>query len=228
MLFSVLAVLTLFMLLLVGHAHAASATSGTGPTGFFTTPDPANDLAQNWINFLFKDQPLPNYADQNGVVITQYTDVQQALVTTLAFYSNAILILAAIILFYHLVSMVVETAHHGVVMGKRASQIWAPIRLVVAIGLLVPVERRRIKLRQYVVIQVAEWGSGLASQVWNRFVVARNFAYVAPPIPNLHDEAQSIVFINACEYIVNAHVQLAANANNTPLPDDIITPADGR
>ncbi len=58
--------------------------------------------------------------------------------TALGFYSDAMLMFAAIILFYHLATMIVNTAHHGVVMGKQANQIWAPIRLVVAIGLLVP------------------------------------------------------------------------------------------
>ena len=60
--------------------------------------------------------------------------LQAAFISVLAFYSDAILIIAAMILFYHLTAMVAETAHHGQVMGKRANQVWAPIRLVVAIG----------------------------------------------------------------------------------------------
>jgi conjugal transfer/type IV secretion protein DotA/TraY len=47
-------------------------------------------------------------------------------------------------------------------MGKRANQIWAPIRLVFAIGLLVPINGG-MNSGQYIVIKVAELGSGMAS-----------------------------------------------------------------
>ena len=63
--------------------------------------------------------------------------IQSALQHALSIYSGAVLVLAGMILLYHLLGMVAETAHTGKPMG-RANQIYAPIRLVLAIGLLVP------------------------------------------------------------------------------------------
>jgi len=214
--FSVLAVITIFLLMFVGHAHAA--------TSFFTPPDPTNDLAQGWMNFLFKATPLPNYVAQNSASISQYTGVQQALITALSFYSGAILIFAGVILFYHLVSMVVETAHTGVPMGKRANQIWAPIRLVVAIGLLVPVAASGLNCGQYIAIQFAEWGSGLASNVWDKFVTSfAGVSYVSPPAGDVEHLAETIVQIAACTQIYNYNVQTAAfQSPGGSLASDII------
>ena len=210
LIFSILAVITFLLFMALGSAHAQNNS-----TSFFTPPDTTNDLAQGWLNFLFNNQPLPTSIDTNNTIFTQYTGVQQALISALAFYSNAILILAAVILFYHLVAMVVETAHHGQVMGKRANQIWAPIRLVFAIGLLVPVGSAGLNSGQYIVIQMAQWGSGLASQVWNIFT-NKSFAYVPPPTPNVQGVAENIVAIAACVQVMNA-INTSVTAQNVSL-----------
>ncbi|MER2520656.1 MAG: DotA/TraY family protein [Bdellovibrionales bacterium] len=165
---------------MLGSANAAVPTQN-----YYSPVDSANDLSLGWIGFLFKGKEIPNYLDQFGQTVPQSCIIQSALIVALGFYSNAILVVAAVILFYHLASMVVETAHHGQVMGKQANQIWAPIRLVVAIGLLVPIATYKapqcpgfsasasagLNSGQYIVIKIAEWGSNLASQVWKRFVL---------------------------------------------------------
>ena len=123
--------------------------------------------------------------------------------------------MAAIILFYHLASMVVETAHHGVVMGKRANQIWAPIRLVVAIGLLVPISGG-LNSGQYIVIQIAQWGSNLASQTWGVFVkqlAAESYQGVAATAPYARKTVYDTVLMEACMYAYNQNM-------NAPCPTD--------
>src|SRR5262249_50154256 len=155
--------------LFVGSAHAQSA--------FFTAP--SADLAQNWIDYLFNGKQLAGSYTQDGRTIPQTFSIQCAMQTALGFYSDAVLMIAALILFYHLSWMVVETAHHGVVMGKRGNQIWAPIRLVVAVGLLVPIGGTAMSTcsaggtgmnsAQYITIKIAELGSALASNTWIKF-----------------------------------------------------------
>ncbi|MBI1274034.1 MAG: DotA/TraY family protein [Alphaproteobacteria bacterium] len=154
--FLVFATLTLiFMLLgmLTGTAHAAE---GDGGGGFFEFA--SDDISKQMIDYLFFAQGSSAFPANPAL--------QTAVRSMFGFYSSAMLVFAAFILLYILVSMVAETAHHGVVMGKRASQIWAPVRLVIAVGMLVPLGGT-LSSGQLIVLQVASWGAGLGSQVWN-------------------------------------------------------------
>ena len=202
-----LSAITAILLGFMGHAHADA------PTQFFTVANASSDLAVNWIDFLFN----PTNSATAGANIVQTTglsmpsmSVQTALATALGMYSNAMLVIAAFILFYHLTAMVAETAHHGVTMGKRASQIWAPIRLVVAIGLLVPVSTTGLNSGQYIVIQMAKWGSALASNVWSVFVTQLTTdSYKMPPLPAPADVGPLVtdmMMMYACEYSYNYHI----------------------
>ena len=194
---------TAVLLLIASTAHAQTTTGSAA--GFFQPPNPQQDLAQNWLNYLFRGQDISQYVSQSGQSIPQATNIQQALQTALGIYSDAILVVAGFILFYHLISMLVETAHHGVPMGKRASQIWAPIRLVVAIGLLVPVSSG-LNSGQYIVIRVAEMGSGLASTVWQTFLTAlasEGPTYHAPNAPYVRKVVQDLVAMEACRLTYN-------------------------
>lgn len=188
----------------IGTAHAQSSA-------FFTPP--SGDLAQNWIDYLFQGTPLATTYNQDGSqvqTITQTGDIniQCSMMTMLGFYSDAVLMVAALILFYHLASMVVETAHHGTVMGKRANQVWAPIRLVVAVGLLVPIGNNGpancsatsgagLNSAQYITIKIAELGSALASNAWQKFINAMNGAQYnfVPPAPPEVDRIVSDIFL---------------------------------
>ena len=116
-------VLAIIFGLLAGFVKKAHAQ-----TSIFIPQDTSQtgDLGWHFIDMLF--------GVQNGA-----GPVQKAMNTMLGYYSAGILVLAGILLLYHLLSMVAETAHSGVVMGKRANQVWAPIRLCFAMGLLVPV-----------------------------------------------------------------------------------------
>jgi len=142
--FSALLVLTALLSMFVGKAHA------TG--GMFDDVGPY-DWGKNWIDYIFLGTGFTAPGDTSSNV-SDTTNVQGALRAALAFYSTGILVFAGVILLYHLMSMVAETAHSGKVMGQRANQIWAPIRLVVAIGLLVPIAGG-LNSGQYILIQMA-------------------------------------------------------------------------
>ncbi|MDR3448924.1 MAG: DotA/TraY family protein [Alphaproteobacteria bacterium] len=222
MVFSALALLTFALTLFVGHAHAQAATCDTG--SMFAACSQGTDLAQGWMDFLFKGKPLPIFVDTNGIAANYSNGIQGALITALGFYSSAILVLAAIILFYHLTVMIVQTAHSGVPMGQASKQIWVPIRLVFAIGLLVPINNG-LSSGQFMAIQIAEWGSGLGDQVWNRFV--DNFvkdSYAAPPAPIQLGLANGLVESAACMKMFNAITDRAAGASGPAFSANHITP----
>ena len=205
MVFSGFLVVSALLSLFVGHAHAQSM--------FAPPATDTNDLAQSWIDFVFNAASFPAGFDNPFAKGTLGgTWLQTALISALAIYSDAILIIAALILFYHLTAMVVETAHHGEPMGKRASKIWAPIRLVVAIGLLLPIAGG-LNSGQFIVIKMAELGLGLASYVWSSFLttmINQNIAQaIVPPAPNQTNVAVDIIRMQAC---ANAWNQRADNS----------------
>lgn len=199
---SALIVLSLF-------APSVAFAAPTGPRdGMF---DCLGDL--DWgcriIGFLFETNDNQVTYIKDGVqVVDNPSAVQSALRAILAFFSNAILIIASLKLLYELIQMVAETAHTGQVGGKDANKLWAPIRLVVAIGLLVPLSSG-LNSGQYIIMQVAKWGSGLASQTWKVFAekLSSNDQLASPLIPR--HKARELVtnaFKNyACMEIMNHH-----------------------
>ncbi len=188
-----------------------SSTAMAAPAYNQGTFDPIGpkDVAQDWLSYLFLGVKLPEHYPDMGQGIPQQMAYQGAFIAMLAYYSYAILIVAAIILFYILTAMLVETAHEGVPMGKNANQIWAPIRLVVAIGLLVPINGG-LNSGQYIVVKMAQWGSGLASQTWKIFLDAMadyDYPALAPNSTIITKIATDLILMGACEYDYNARIK---------------------
>lgn len=188
---SIIAVLSLIFGLIMGGAHAA---------GTFDFAE--KDMSCDVIKYLFV---LKNdFCVGGGVKFFEQTAVRNGILAIFQFYSNAMLIFAAFILMYHLVSMIAETAHQGVVMGRRANQIWAPIRLIVAIGLLVPINGS-LSTGQKIVIQIAAWGSGMGSQAWAKFVdkTIGTSSVTISGAPDLSGFVTSLINSYACMYAYN-------------------------
>lgn len=207
--FSALAVITLFLLLLTGTAHAESTTSTNGLFGL-TQEQKDADLAYQWFKYLFTGEELsPEYTKGTGALAASGAIglIQSALKAALGTYSSAVLVLGGIILMYHLLSMVAETAHTGKPMG-RANQVWAPIRLVVAIGLLVPVTSSGLNVGQHATIQVARWGSALATNTWGIFIDKFQDQLDieelrSPPAPLIDKVAEDVLIMAACTHAYN-------------------------
>lgn len=64
---------------------------------------------------------------------------------------------------------IVSTAHDGKVLGDRWHTIWAPIRVLIGLGLLLPAFHG-LGGGQLGVKELARYGSALASSVWSQFV----------------------------------------------------------
>lgn len=81
-------------------------------------------------------------------------------------YSQALLVIAAFMVIYLIVSMLLDSARTGQPFGRNFNSVWAPIRLALGIGLLVPVSSTGYNGAQLVAFQMADWGSNLATNVW--------------------------------------------------------------
>jgi conjugal transfer/type IV secretion protein DotA/TraY len=152
--------MTLATIIGAGDAYAAS---------MFTAPSPATDLALKYMSNGF-GVPI------DGVPVAAVDGVVEGFQKMMALYSTAMLIVAGFILFYIITSAIAATAHEGRFGGSSFNQIWAPIRLVVAIGLLVPMPMAAgfngYNSGQYIVMKMAEFGSGLATNLWVPFATS--------------------------------------------------------
>jgi len=140
---------------------ASSARAQETDVGAFS-PNSSHDLASTFISFLFGSGDVP---DNSLFAAAHLGAVAEGLRHAMSIYGLAMLVLAGFLLFYHVVSMVADTAHQGVVLGKRTNQVWAPIRLVIAIVLLVPIGSG-LSIGQHVVLKIAMSGSNMASHAW--------------------------------------------------------------
>lgn len=134
---------------------------------------------------------------------------------------------------YGQVAGVVQSAHEGVVLGKRMSAIWMPIRMVTGIGSLVPAFGG-FSLSQVVMIFAAGWGITFGNYAYKQALeAANNFT----PLVNLSisgvttqnktavDLAYAIFEQELCRLDANAFQQAyeaASGFNSFPAIDRVV------
>ncbi|PZP55736.1 MAG: hypothetical protein DI586_05925 [Micavibrio aeruginosavorus] len=107
------------------------------------------------------------------------------------FYSMGLLLVGVFILLYLVVVVVAETAQTGTPFGKRFNTVWAPIRLVMAFGLLIPITNG-LNSAQYITLYAAKWGSNFASNGWITFNKAI-YQNVDDSLENMHQNLNMVV-----------------------------------
>lgn len=141
----------------------------------FNTPNPEQDVAFLLLDRVFGVPGL--FCNATGDCSALQAELpfafHIALQSLFQFYSLGMLIVGIIIFLYYAVVVVGETAISGTPFGQRFQNMWVPIRLVVALGLLVPVNFG-LNSAQYITLTAAKWGSGLATNGWNQFNAAIN------------------------------------------------------
>lgn len=124
----------------------------------------------------------------------------------LEFYSVGLLVVATFIILYFIIVIVAETAQTGTPFGKRFNSVWAPLRLVMALGLLIPITNG-LNSAQYLVLYMAKFGSNFASNGWvwyNAAVQAwganQAIQMVAKPqVPETKSLLQFMMLAHACK-----------------------------
>lgn len=165
-------------------------------TSFFETPNPAQDVV-----FIFLEQVFgatPGIFNAGTSVLG--TPVHTGLYSMLSFYSMAMMVLAVFIVVYYIVTVVGEAAISGTPFGRRFNSLWAPIRLVFALGLLVPIAGG-LNSAQYITLYVAKLGSGMATQAWTVFSAEVSkpmnvFVKADPPV--VRDLVKGIYLTEVC------------------------------
>lgn len=91
-------------------------------------------------------------------------------------YSTGLLVIAVGILSYFVATVLAETAQSGTPFGRRFNKTWAPLRIVVAFGLLMPLTVG-LNSAQYLVLYAAKYGSAFASNGWRYFNITLTVSY---------------------------------------------------
>lgn len=179
------------------------------------------------IGFLFQttDNEVTYFKDGAATTPESPTPAIVALHGMMEFFSNALLVFASIKLLYELIQMTAESAQTGKVGGKDTNQLWAPIRLVIAIGLLVPLaDSGGLNSGQMIVLQIAKWGSGMASQAWKVFVVklSDGQSMTTATAPRIRTLAMNTLKSFACQAFINYYAKESGATN------DIVTSVNKR
>lgn len=163
----IVAVLTAWLLM----GGTAWATTPARPPGMVdlealrAEANVATDLATSIFNNLF-----------GPIFASPFTSVSGA--TTLfgvIFLAFNVVVFSAGVVWatYGVVAGVVQSAHEGVVLGKRMSAIWMPVRMVTGIGSLVPAFGG-FSLSQVVMIAAAGWGITFGNYAYLKALAAAN------------------------------------------------------
>ncbi|PCJ97835.1 MAG: hypothetical protein COA45_09105 [Zetaproteobacteria bacterium] len=122
-------------------------------------------------------------------------------------YSTGLLVIAVIITSYFIVTILAETAQTGTPFGKRFNKTWAPLRIVIAFGLLMPLGSG-LNSSQYVVLYAAKIGSAFASNGWRLFdstltqSLGGGGAMISTPnAPDVSSLLQFLYVAKVCKYI---------------------------
>lgn len=125
---------------------------------------------------------------------------------TLQVFTSVLFFFAALGLSYGVVSGIVSSAFTGKVLGDKWHQIWTPLRIVVGIGLLVPLPATGFSSVHYVLRDVvAKGGINLADATWNTFVevVAKDGVPIVPVSENGSTVAMAVLRHEICAAVYN-------------------------
>ncbi|MEM6781132.1 MAG: DotA/TraY family protein [Pseudomonadota bacterium] len=188
--------IALFANFLIDSAQASGVFAG-----LFATPNPQTDIAFLLLDHVFG---IPDFFGSaiNGTLPTPFHAALQSL---FQFYNFALLVVAVLIFLYYVVVVIAETAQTGTPFGKRFNHIYAPFRLVVAIGLLVPLNWG-FNASQYITLLSAKMGSGLATNGWlvynrglqNAMGVDSSTLLARPQTPEIDEMVAFMTVVHAC------------------------------
>lgn len=172
-------ILGLQIVLLLYKAIIEPAVAQTALNSIFSI---SQEQARNDIAFMMLDRVfgIPNFfkscVSLAGAVCspgdppspTLPTPFHLGLHSMFRFYSMGLLFVGSLIFLYFVVIVIGETAVTGTPFGQRFQNVWVPIRLVVALGLLLPISHG-LNSGQYITLYAAKIGSNFATNGWLRF-----------------------------------------------------------
>ncbi len=189
---------------------ALAAGAGMGRASAAWAASAAQDQAGDWLGFLFSGKGLAEAGSTAGPLPVLAVILRQAL----GAYSVTMLVVAGLLLAWQVASMVAETAHTGVVMGRRTNQLWVPLRFLFGISLLMPLGGG-LCAGQALIVKIAQQGSAAASSLWQDARTGLGWQFGATAAPQALDPsglALAALEMETCRALY--HQAFAAHAND--------------
>lgn len=161
-----------FVLLIAAFTVGGAFAQPTKFSDFFVTKEPEKDIAFMLLDRVFGFGATGEGGTAifgSGALGKMDSNVHEALHALFLFYNTGILAVAMIVMLYYLMVIVAETAQSGTPFGRRFSKAWAPIRMIVAVGLLTPL-LWGMNGAQLLTLYAAKWGSSAATNGWIYFL----------------------------------------------------------
>lgn len=133
-------------------------------TAYDAGSTPNTNSASADLGLMILDKVLRQSVAGNG------SAMQNGLTGLMQVYNTGILVVAAVMIFWMILSIVVDTAKTGVVGGGRHNMVWTPIRVVFALGIMIPLGTTGFSSGQFAVMKLAEWGSNFGTRAWSGYV----------------------------------------------------------
>lgn len=130
---------------------------------------------------------------------------------------------------YGVVAGIVQTAHEGVVMGKRMSAVWMPIRMVTGIGGLIPAFGG-FSLSQVAMIVATSWGISFGNFAYDAALTAASTTSTlvnasfsrTDSTKDANAMAQALFAQRLCQIVADRKVKEIRAQDNEPTKDQIL------
>ena len=164
--FSVLA--SLFIIIILGImallyvVMGAAWAQAPSLSQLILTPAPADDIALMMLDATFGIPGIFHSSMMPAAPSPFHAAMQTAL---FGLYNYMFLFIGVIILCIHVMHAVFDTIQSGTLFGRKFNSFWGPFRLLLGVGLLLPVAYG-MNSAQYIMLYTAKFGSGLATNAW--------------------------------------------------------------
>lgn len=130
----------------------------------------------------------------------------------IGYFNVFILVVGGLMFFYNVTVGVLQSAHEGEVLGKRWSSLWAPLRVIFAVGLMVPVPNLGgYNVAQAGVGYLVKGSTNFATMVWTasaEMMLGDNIAVSTSPARMNVMILETLYRNEACMAIVNMQMEV--------------------
>lgn len=174
----------------------------------------ASDRATYWLRSIFGATLFPF---SGGV------QIPETVMGVYARYFNVgIAAVGSLMLSYNVAAGVAQTAHDGEILGRRWSSLWAPLRLTLGAGSMLPVVGGYC-FAQVIVATAACWGVGLANYVWTKTInlsFEQGLPLAATQPPKSMEQIRAIMEIQVCKHYLNNRASVLKEQVPAVVPSD--------
>lgn len=139
----------------------------------------------------------------------------------IGYFNVIVLIIGGLMFFWNITIAIMQTAHEGSVLGQRYSSLWVPLRLIAAVGMLVPVPGLNgYNLAQSGVAYNVKAATSTASFFWGKTaeLVIQDDVAISTTSPAIPAAVVQGVWENmVCERLTNDQMAIAGKAGGSPL-----------